>query len=339
VGETEKNIRALFVCAGELLERKAARYKSAVIFMDEFDGLAADRESGPNAGDSVNEFLQNMDGLKSNARVSVLAATNYPWSIDDAILRRFDTRIFVDLPDRLARISIILSELAKAYALPGSDPDQARVYIVSEDEETGEVTWSAAERNLWRNLGDYGAKKTVIKTVQKGGIIRSAVTAEVLEADLSIKDVEWLADVTGPKPTSKDLMGRASEAEYSDLSVHPYGYSASDLNKLVKKAIALASLRVVRERAARNLHVVKFKDFRTGAEKPYFVYDPNGTASAITSLAEVELNQKDMVESVVAFNITRRDLETAQRMFSSTIDSEKYKQMKEWVKKNAPSSP
>lgn len=330
VGETEKRIRELFVCAGEFLERKSRRYKSAVIFMDEFDGLAADRESGPNAGDSVNEFLQNMDGLKSNAKVSVLAATNYPWSIDDAILRRFDTRVFVDLPDRLARMSIILTELAKAYALPGSDPKQSRVYVVSQ--EGDEIQWSQAVTTLFINLVEYGGRSS--KRIVGASAFRSGKEEQFIET-LDVQDIVWLTEATGPKPTSKDIVGREEETEYSEKAVHPYGYSSSDVSKVIKKAITLASVRIVQQRTVKNLYSEMFVDHRTGEEVEYFVYDLTGKKNVTKSLADLE--KEGRAHLAVNFSIFREDLEKAQRMFSSTIDPDKYKQMKDWVKKNASS--
>ena len=105
VGETEKKIEEVFTCAS----RAACKYQNeyctdkkyiSIIFMDEMDSIAPDRSTDTTglAGNSVNTLLQMMDGIKSFPNVAVIAATNYPWTLDSAILRRFDTQILVGLP-------------------------------------------------------------------------------------------------------------------------------------------------------------------------------------------------------------------------------------------------
>lgn len=98
-GESEKSVRELFATARE--------HAPAVIFIDEVDSLVSSR--GGNTSESSlrvkNQFLTEMDGVKTSTdkRVLVLAATNTPWTIDEAFLRRFEKRIYIPLPDERAR--------------------------------------------------------------------------------------------------------------------------------------------------------------------------------------------------------------------------------------------
>lgn len=285
VGETGKNIRKLFVCAGEIVERKPNLYDMAVLFMDEFDGIAADREGDdPYAGDSVNEFLQNMDGLQSNTKVSVLAATNYPWKLDDAIKRRFDTLIFVDLPDRMARISLILTGLVDAYSLPSVVPKRRQVFITDETKNL----WSPAVYTMFDNLRKFGPLELrVVKEKQKVKVQRTFRGEVEEEKDveverefpmLSIEDVEELAEITGPKRESKELMEREDDAEYSEKAASKYGYSASDVSKVMKKAVTLAALRVMTDKKTKAFyeHTIKYPvgDWPNGpTEKTFWFYD------------------------------------------------------------------
>lgn len=98
-GDTEKNIKELF--------DTARNEKVAVIFFDEFDGLAPSRSTSSTVMPrAVNELLAQIDGFsKSDNVLLLLAATNRPWDIDSGILRsgRFSERIEIPLPDASAR--------------------------------------------------------------------------------------------------------------------------------------------------------------------------------------------------------------------------------------------
>ena len=106
VGETEKKIEEWFMCASQKAcdqERDCNGKKFiSIIFMDEIDSIARDRsqDSSGLAANSVNTLLQMMDGINSKENVAVIGATNYPWDLDSAILRRFDTQILIGLPER-----------------------------------------------------------------------------------------------------------------------------------------------------------------------------------------------------------------------------------------------
>jgi SpoVK/Ycf46/Vps4 family AAA+-type ATPase len=123
VGETEKRISAVFNCASKSAydcacvgdnDGKKKRVLS-VIFIDEVESIARDRtadETGLMAN-SVNMLLQKMDGVESNQNVLVVAATNFPWDLDSAVLRRFTKQIPVRLPDANLIQSLITKELAR----------------------------------------------------------------------------------------------------------------------------------------------------------------------------------------------------------------------------------
>jgi vacuolar protein-sorting-associated protein 4 len=118
-GQSEKVVKEVF--------RLAREKKPSIIFVDEIDAVLSQRNES-NSESSVRvktEFMQQMDGLKSNSSPSgdgdesggggvlVLGATNMPWSLDEAVLRRFQKRIYIPLPDREARAEIIKIHLRK----------------------------------------------------------------------------------------------------------------------------------------------------------------------------------------------------------------------------------
>jgi len=82
-----------------------------VIFLDELDALFGARVTTRESGGAfahrgvITEFMQEMDGLKSlrDDNVIVIGATNRPFDLDDAVLRRLPRRLLVDLPGELER--------------------------------------------------------------------------------------------------------------------------------------------------------------------------------------------------------------------------------------------
>lgn len=157
VGSSERNLAAVF--------EKARAETPAVLFFDELDALAYSRSkaSSDHTRTLVNEFLNQLDGMSgSNNRVLVLAATNMPWDVDDAMKRpgRFDRQIFVPPPDTDARAEMLRQKLAEvptdpfdaarlAAACPqfsGADIDG--VIEHAKDDVLAEILDGAPERNL-----------------------------------------------------------------------------------------------------------------------------------------------------------------------------------------------
>ncbi|KAK2193544.1 hypothetical protein NP493_10g05019 [Ridgeia piscesae] len=101
LGESERLVRNLF----EL----ARTHKPSIIFIDEVDSLCGSRSEteSESARRIKTEFLVQMQGVgQENDGILVLGATNIPWTLDSAIRRRFEKRIYIPLPDALARSEI-----------------------------------------------------------------------------------------------------------------------------------------------------------------------------------------------------------------------------------------
>lgn len=112
-GESEKLMQRVFNKAN----RAAAEGKKVVIFFDEIEALAPHRDEAYEVTRKViSILLQNMDGMKSNPNVTILAATNMPDSIDPALKRsgRFDKLIEVALPSEEGRTAILKLHMDKA---------------------------------------------------------------------------------------------------------------------------------------------------------------------------------------------------------------------------------
>jgi spastin len=118
VGESEKLLRALFQVAGSCAP--------SIIFVDEIDSLLSKRSESEHEASRrfKTEFMVQMDGFKKDTfssiageatanLVLVIGCTNCPWDIDDAIMRRFQRRIYIPLPDAETRKAVLQSILNK----------------------------------------------------------------------------------------------------------------------------------------------------------------------------------------------------------------------------------
>jgi SpoVK/Ycf46/Vps4 family AAA+-type ATPase len=108
VGEGEKNVKAIFSLAKKL--------SPCVVFIDEADSLLGSRSGEASKRSShrevINQFLREWDGLK-DLSAFIMVATNRPFDLDDAVLRRLPRRLLVDLPvekDREAILKIHLKD-------------------------------------------------------------------------------------------------------------------------------------------------------------------------------------------------------------------------------------
>ncbi|KAJ3045252.1 Katanin p60 ATPase-containing subunit A-like 2 [Rhizophlyctis rosea] len=109
-GDSEKLVRVLF---------ELARYHApSTIFLDELEAIMSQRTSDGAEHEGSRrmktELLIQMDGLaKTSDHVFLLAASNLPWDLDIAMLRRLEKRILVDLPDIQARQAMFEQNLPR----------------------------------------------------------------------------------------------------------------------------------------------------------------------------------------------------------------------------------
>lgn len=102
-GESEKHLREVF--------EEATKSAPAIVFIDEIDSIAPKRSQVHGEAEKrlVAQLLTLMDGLNSRAHVVVIAATNRPDAIDEALRRpgRFDREIVIGVPDESGRREIL----------------------------------------------------------------------------------------------------------------------------------------------------------------------------------------------------------------------------------------
>lgn len=175
-GESEKLVRFLFEIA--------RAHQPCVIFIDEIDSLCSSR-GGQNEHEASRrmktELLTQIDGMGSNTgsgvpRVMVLAATNFPWDIDEALRRRLEKRIYIPLPQLGDRVQLL--QLCMKGMAAGPDLDLQEVARRTEGFSGDDIA------NLVRSAAD-----TVMRRVRRGrtpdsmpAVERSAMLREIASA-------------------------------------------------------------------------------------------------------------------------------------------------------------
>ena len=173
LGEAEQNVAKLFVSA-----RKSANDgRPATVFVDELDSLMGQHTNEVGGEIRVrNQFLKEMDSVMDKGRnlhVYVIGATNKPWDLDWAFIRRFQKRILVPLPDHLTRLMMLklytsnltidqnvdLHELARlSEGFSGSDIrdvcQSAQLSLIGEFFETGKAMDKEAKPRAL-TMGDF----------------------------------------------------------------------------------------------------------------------------------------------------------------------------------------
>lgn len=112
IGEGGRMVRELFSLAKEK--------SPSIIFLDEIDAIGAKRLDGSTSGDrevqrTLMQLLSELDGFDNLEDVKIIAATNRPDILDDALLRpgRFDRVIEIPLPDENGRKEILNLHISK----------------------------------------------------------------------------------------------------------------------------------------------------------------------------------------------------------------------------------
>jgi len=164
LGEAEQNVAKLFNTA----RKSANEGKPAIVFVDELDSLMGAHTNEVGGEIRVrNQFLKEMDGIMDKGKalhVYVIGATNKPWDLDWAFIRRFQKRILVPLADHATRLNMLkhyvgtlqiaadvdLRELARlSEGFSGSDIrdvcQSAQLKLIGEFFESGKAMDKAAK--------------------------------------------------------------------------------------------------------------------------------------------------------------------------------------------------
>ncbi len=377
-GETEKNIAAVFECAAEIIGKpmpvqkdregnvipksKGQKYKVAIIFIDEFDSLAGARGDDPGMRRSVNALLQGMDGISSSPNVSVIAATNRPWDIDEAVLRRFSAKVFIDLPNKWARKWLMKFQIATVYNSP-LEKEQIKRILCKNESRTKENKIKIEKQKIVIREYDSSQKKFVeiwkpgiFDMIEKLGEELCTVrenydepTLFGLRAQTKTKDVIKLAneefidniaakshDGGGMKMSqnAKEIIKKIKNNEEVDADEvsdddkdYWFGYSGSDIDKIMDIAIQSAASRALNS-AFYKIMIDKtsyyISTIPTYKSAKYTVTDD--AAQILNDAFNLNLTplNNDQAERALNYSLCEADIEEAMKKYPSTIKNRSY---------------
>ncbi|XP_063334876.1 katanin p60 ATPase-containing subunit A-like 2 isoform X2 [Pelmatolapia mariae] len=210
-GDSEKLVRVLF---------ELARYHApSTIFLDELESVMGQRGSsmgGEHEGSRrmKTELLVQMDGLaRSDDLVFVLAASNLPWELDHAMLRRLEKRILVSLPSSPARQAMISHWLPPLSCTGGVELRTVLDYEALAKEMEG---YSGSDIRL-------ACKEAAMRPVRK--IFDALESHQDDDTDMpaiqleTVTTADFLNVIEHTKPSARNLMDRYTDWEREYQSV------------------------------------------------------------------------------------------------------------------------
>lgn len=208
VGESEKLIRDRYQQLEEAARKKGGGI--SLLFIDEVETLAGNRsnDSSGTTSSTVTSLLQAMQGIVAYDHVKTIVATNLPWSLDPAILRRFTTQVLVDLPSPKARKALV-TNVIKARSIY-QEPANAIEELAEEFSEL--MGWNEEKIN------------ELIKTVGT-------------KDNLSKVDLERNAALSAIVKYEKDKSGGNNRIGAN--ARWPFGYTQADIVKIINRVFNL----------------------------------------------------------------------------------------------------
>lgn len=198
IGVSEQNLKDIFI--------KARFQKPSILFFDEVDTIGFSRAKTYHEYNRgvIDTFLMELDGIDSTDEVLVIAATNTPWDVDNALKRpgRFDRLIFVAPPDEKAREEIFRLKLKGRYA---EAIDVARLASITEFFSGADI----------ENVVELATER-VLDEILTTGIERPIRTNDLVEVvkNTQPSTIEWLR-------TAKNYVKYANQGgQYNDVEAY-----------------------------------------------------------------------------------------------------------------------
>ncbi|MDF1557670.1 MAG: CDC48 family AAA ATPase [ANME-2 cluster archaeon] len=218
-GESEKHLRDMF--------DEAEKNAPTIIFIDEIDSIAPKRGevTGEVERRVVAQLLSLMDGLKTRGEVIVIAATNRPNSIDEALRRggRFDREIEIGIPDVNGRLEILQVHtrgMPLSPELRGEGNDDGKLKMIADrthgfvGADLSSLAKEAAmhalrkflpEINIDEEIPDETLDRLIVTTVDFEDALKNIEPSAMREVFFEVPQVKW-DDIGGLEAVKQELV-------------------------------------------------------------------------------------------------------------------------------------
>jgi transitional endoplasmic reticulum ATPase len=210
-GESEARLREIF--------KEAKEKAPSIMFVDEIDSIAPKREevTGEVERRVVSQLLSLMDGLEARGKVIVMAATNRPNAIDQALRRpgRFDREIEIKVPDKRGRLEIL--QIHTHHMPLDTDVDQDKIAAITHGFVGADLEYlckEAAMKCLRRLLPELNLEdeklspdvlnKLIITMNDFENALKDVMPSAMREVYLEPPDVHW-SDIGGLEEVKHEL--------------------------------------------------------------------------------------------------------------------------------------
>lgn len=234
----------------------ARSYAPSVIFIDEFELIGKERKGGDhataNGEDVLTALLTELDGFNVDPKrpVFLLAATNFDItpgtdkSLDGAVLRRFDRKIYVDLPNKEERAKYLKRKISKNKAFQISETEIENLANRSTGKSLAELenVLEFALRNATKNesfVVNDNDLENAFETDQNGDEKKWSIEAITRTArhEAGHALVCWL---TGEKPSYLTIVSRGNAGGYMQHgnTEEKFGYNKEEILGLIRTSLA-----------------------------------------------------------------------------------------------------
>lgn len=261
-GESEKRLREVF--------EEATRAAPSIVFIDEVDSIAPrrDRVQGEAEKRLVAQLLTLMDGLEARANLVVIAATNRPEAIDEALRRpgRFDREIIVGVPDERGRREIL--------------GIHTRGMPIAEDvdlDELARTTYGFVGADL-AALAREAAIDAVRRIMPRLNLSEQTIPADVLD-NLSVQRSDFVEALKRVQPSAmREVMVQVPQVRWSDVG------GLDDAQMRLKEGVELPMKRPM-----------AFKRMGIRPARGFLLYGPPGTGKTLLAKAVARESQANFI--------------------------------------------